>query len=153
MSSSWARLMVPLRRLDRKGGAATELALISPVVLTLMIGLTDYGMAMSAASSLRAAARAGAQYAIGNPTDAAGIQAVALAATGADPNLLSVTVTQSCQCPSGGGNVSCGGTCAGGSSPALYVDVKITQPMTSTIPVTNPLFPKTLAGEAVVRVQ
>src|SRR5690348_17873606 len=114
---------MPLRRLDRKGGAATELALLSPVILTLMIGLADYGVAMSAASSLRAAARAGAQYAIGNPADAAGIQAAVLAATDADPNLLSVTVTQSCQCPSGSGNVSCSGTCTGGSSPALYVDV------------------------------
>jgi Flp pilus assembly protein TadG len=149
----WARMMMPLRRLDRKGGAATELALVSPVVLTLMIGLADYGMAMSAASSLRAAARAGAQYAIGNPADDAGIRAAVLSATDADPNLLSVTVMQSCQCPSGGGNVSCGGTCASGSTPALYVDVKVSRPVASAIPVTSPLFPQTIVGEAVVRVQ
>jgi Flp pilus assembly protein TadG len=150
----WARMMMPLRRLDRKGGAATELALVSPVILTLMIGLADYGMAMSATSSLRSAARAGAQYAIGNPADDAGIRAAVLAATDADPSLLSVTVAQSCQCPgSGGGNVSCGGTCAGGSTPALYVDVKVSRPVASAIPVTSPLFPQTIAGEAVVRVQ
>jgi Flp pilus assembly protein TadG len=150
---SWARMMMPLRRLDRNGGAATELALVSPVVLTLMIGLADYGMAMSAASSLRAAARAGAQYAIGNPADDAGVRAAVLAASDVDPSLLSVAVTQSCQCPSGGGNVSCGGTCADGSAPALYIDVKVSQPIASTIAAANPLLPQTIAGKAVVRVR
>ena len=105
------------------GIALVEFALVAPLLLLLLAGVLDYGMALRTASSVAAAARAGAQYGSGSPasvSDTAGIRAAAVNAA-PDAHNLSVTSTAACQC-SGGGAVSCSGNCAG--SPMLvYVQV------------------------------
>ena len=107
----------------RSGTALVEFALVSPLLLLLLAGALDYGMALRTATSVAAAARAGAQYgslSASNVADTAGIRA---AAVNAAPDVKSLTVTSSraCQC-SGGGAVSCSGSCAGGKM-MVYVQV------------------------------
>lgn len=105
------------------GIALVEFALVAPLLLLLLAGVLDYGMALRTASSVAAAARAGAQYGSSSPlnvSDAAGIRAAAVNAAPDVPNL-SVTSAAACQC-SGGGAVSCTGSCSG--NPMLvYVQV------------------------------
>ncbi|HEV2447010.1 MAG TPA: TadE/TadG family type IV pilus assembly protein [Candidatus Sulfopaludibacter sp.] len=107
----------------RAGTALVEFALVSPLLLLLLAGALDYGMALRTASSVAAAARAGAQYGSLSPAnvnDSAGIRA---AAVNAAPDVKALTVTSStaCQC-SGGGAVSCSGSCTGAQM-LIYVQV------------------------------
>lgn len=100
---------------DRRGAAAVEFALATPVLLACVLALADLGLAANERMRLISAVRAGAQYAMRNPSDAAGTtQAVLAAAAGLDPGLVSVTLTQSCGC-SDGSQVACAGTCLVGS--------------------------------------
>lgn len=101
---------------DRKRGMAlVEFALMTPLLLLLLAGVVDYGMALRTASEVTAAARAGAQYgsqSVVKAADTAGIRAAALNAA---PGIQGLTISsaRSCQCPEGG-SVSCSGTCPGG---------------------------------------
>lgn len=107
----------------RAGIALVEFALVAPLLLLLLAGVLDYGMALRMASSVAAAARAGAQYGSASPangSDAAGIRAAAANAA-PDVHNLSVTSGTACQC-SGGGVVSCTGSC-GASQMMVYVQV------------------------------
>jgi len=99
-----------------------ELALAAPLLLLLLAGVLDFAMVLRTAASVADAARAGAQYgslSAANASNAAGIKAAAINAA---PGISGMTasVTQSCQC-SGGGAVSCGGSCGGGM--LMYVQV------------------------------
>jgi len=52
----------PAPRSRRKGGAAVELALILPILVTLVLGAIDFGRFVSLYIAVANAARAGAQY-------------------------------------------------------------------------------------------
>ena len=94
--------------------ALVEFALMAPLLLLLLAGVVDYGMALRTASEVAAAARAGAHYgsqSVVKAADAAGIRAAALNAA-PSVHSLSISSARSCQC-SGGGSVSCSGTCPG----------------------------------------
>ena len=63
------------RRFVGTSGAATvELALATPVLLTLVMGATDFGNLFNRGQSIAAATRVGAQSAIKDPVCQAGIQ-------------------------------------------------------------------------------
>jgi Flp pilus assembly protein TadG len=114
----------------RAGTALVEFALTAPLLLILLAGVLDYGMSLRTASSVAAAARAGAQYgsrSYANAGNASGIQA---AATNAAPDVknLSISSARSCQC-SGAGAVSCTGSCTGGK---MLVYVQVTAQATSS---------------------
>src|SRR5689334_20913021 len=94
----------------RAGTATIETAAMLPLFAVLLAGLFDFGTGVMNAMALSAAARAGAQYALTQPTDTAGIAAVVAAATRLDPASLTITATSTCECP-GGGSVGCGGSC------------------------------------------
>jgi Flp pilus assembly protein TadG len=56
------------------GSAAVELAITVSLLAVLMLGIADYGTLMNGSAALFAASRAGAEYAVANPTDTAGMQ-------------------------------------------------------------------------------
>ena len=117
------------RALRTAGTALVEFAIVAPFLLLLLAGVLDYGMALSTAAAVASAARAGAQYgasSVAHSGDPAGIRA---AASNAAPDVKNLTVSsvQSCQC-SGGGAVSCAGTCANGK---IVVYVQVTARATS----------------------
>ncbi|MDA8233114.1 MAG: pilus assembly protein [Magnetospirillum sp.] len=116
----------PLVRLAacRRGVAAVEFALAAPILLVLVLGLADFGMATNERMRLTSAARAGAQYAMGNPTDSAGTRQATLAAANG-LNSGTVSVTLSCGC-NDGSTITCGGTCPT-SAPWTYVTVTVAE--------------------------
>jgi Flp pilus assembly protein TadG len=63
-----------------RGGAALEFALLAPVFTLLALGTFDLGHALQTSMRLERAARAGAQFALAQPRDLAGIQVATLAA-------------------------------------------------------------------------
>src|SRR5947209_4626724 len=95
-----------------------------PLLLLLLAGVLNYGMALRTATAVAMAARSGAQYgsgSLGRAGDSAGIRA---AAVDSAPDVAAMTVSsaKSCQC-SGGGSVGCSGTCASGHA-ASAADVQ-----------------------------
>lgn len=49
---------------NQEGVAATEFALLAPILMILMLGIFDYGMFMNAQMKLESTARAAAQYVV-----------------------------------------------------------------------------------------
>jgi Flp pilus assembly protein TadG len=58
--------------------AAVEFALVAPVLLAMMAGLADFGLALSDQSQMASAVAQGAQFAYLNPTTAASNNTVAV---------------------------------------------------------------------------
>lgn len=141
------------RRARSKGIALVEYALILPVLLLLLAGVLNYGMALRTATAVAMAARSGAQYGsgtLGRASDTAGIRA---AAVNSAPDVAAMTVSsaKSCQC-SGGGTVSCSGTCAGGK---MLVYVQVTARTNATTFFNYPAlgFSGNVSSQATLRVQ
>jgi Flp pilus assembly protein TadG len=67
---AWLIRSWPGRRSARNAGAAAfELAITAPLLVVLVLGVTDYGMLMNSSAALFGAARNGAEYVAANPTD------------------------------------------------------------------------------------
>jgi hypothetical protein len=111
---------------DSRGNVAIEFALMLPVFIVVLMGLADYGRAMTARSELDSAARAGLQVLLRDITDTAGaISAAETSAPEAD-----ATANIVCVCPNGA-TVACSpGTCPTGvPKRTATVTVTRTQPL------------------------
>ncbi|MEE8393553.1 MAG: TadE family protein [Rhodospirillales bacterium] len=91
----------PKRRLldltrSSEGVSAVEFALITPMLLVVLIGLIDFGMAMFHKMELQSAVRSGAQYALSNSGDTTSITSAVTAATSIGISSSDVTLT--CYC-------------------------------------------------------
>ena len=140
-----------VRRLgaDERGVFAVEHALILPFLLLLLSGAIDLGYALTQSSSLTGAARAGAQYAMRFPSDAAGIKDVVTKAVSYDPDSLTVSSKLACECEDGTA-VACTDTC-GGAAPYAYVTVNVSKTYSSPLPTAMMLGITTLSSSAVMR--
>ena len=146
-------LMACLRRIGccRSGGAAIEMAAMLPFLLVLLAGLFDFGSSVMNAMALQSAARVGAQYALTQPADRAGIAAVIQAATRLDASTLTITSSNFCECPDGT-SVACTGSCGANVTLRTFVTIQVTQPFTSILPYPAFIRPTQLSGTAVLRV-
>lgn len=62
-------MTVRMRRLNNRGQALVEFALLAPLVMLILIGIVEFGRAWQAKQTLTDAAREGARLAVvGNPT-------------------------------------------------------------------------------------
>ncbi|MEO5375828.1 MAG: pilus assembly protein [Alphaproteobacteria bacterium] len=152
-----AAMTVARRIADRRsdeGVSAVEFALFTPIILLAVLGTLDFGQAIYNTAEIKNAVRAGAQYAYGNSSDTAGIEAAIRAAVvpNLDPSTVTVTTSQSCSC-SDGTAVSCSSTCTGGKTPRLYVTINATTTYTTMMSYPGVDNPMTLAGDSVVRVR
>jgi len=78
---------------SERGDTLVEFALISFVLMTIIIGILDFGRAVYAYSVVANCAREGARYAITAPDDHTGIADVVQSrAVGLDPSQLTVVV-------------------------------------------------------------
>ncbi len=137
---------------DERGNVTVELAFVLPVALLILVGIFDFGFATFETMSLRSAARAGGQYALINPSDAAGLEQVVRNSTFVDGADVEVTYNPYCQCPSGT-TVSCStGTCGSQSFYRLY-EVTVTKPYSAIFPYPGIPDSMTLTGTAVFRRQ
>lgn len=135
------------------GAAALELALVTPLLAALTIGLTDTGMAISQRMQLINAAQQGVQYGqLRNPVDGDVSTIIAAVGPGEDGNARAVNVTLYCECVSGT-QVACSTTCPGGGELRRYLDVTVNENYNTIFPypVAGSVIP--LTAHAVVRLQ
>jgi len=156
---------------------AIEFAIATPVLLTLFVGVADYGTLMNTAGSLRGATRAGAEYAKANwnnPTVTNVItsteqQVCSFLARPFDTGTstcspVTPSVSTSCTC-SDDASVTCPTPGSGSSSPCPvtsgqtdtrvfnFVSVTATQPFSPIFSWTGFAFPSTVTATSVVRTQ
>jgi len=105
------------------GLGAIELGFLAPILLTLLLGIVDFGMAYWQQMQVGNAANAGAQWGMSNPYDEDSIRTVAASATGLFG--ISVTPSNPCGCASNTGVTvySCNSTCPDNSMPKYYIVV------------------------------
>lgn len=118
---------------DRRGVSAIEFAIIAPVLIAMMVCITDFGLGYYADTQLSSAAQAGAAYAVQKGYDAAGMSTAAQAAS----RLSNVGVAPSefCGCPGANGVVSatCTATCSDGLRAGTFAQVTATTDYTPLI--------------------
>lgn len=117
-----------LGRMGDAGNMAVEFAMVAPVMITLLMGAVDFGIAALELSSLRAAARAGLQAVLLDADDTAGAETLAEEMA---PDA-TVVVSESCEC-SDGASVACDGTCAVGAA-RRWVTVTASRNLTFLFP-------------------
>ena len=116
----WSRL-----RRSTSGVAAIELGLIAPVLLALLLGILDFGMAYWEQMQVVNAADAGTQWAMQNGYNATNISATAQNATYLPLSSSDVQAVNVCGCPTSSGVAmyACTATCPDGSTPSQYYRV------------------------------
>src|SRR5690606_25639400 len=94
------RMNGSIRRLLTSVGGATavELALTAPVVLLLLVGVFDFGMAILQKMRLNHAASVGANYALVEDRDETAVQAAIASSTNLNPADFQVSVDRVCEC-------------------------------------------------------
>lgn len=150
--------MTLVRRLRfRDGGEiAIEFALIGPLLLLLIMVLTDLAMAGRLSTQLSNGARVGAQYALSNSQNGSGIEA-AVRSAGIEASVLSspsfgVSTRRFCECD-GGVGVACNETCVSGEPSRMFVEVIADAVYAPLFPY--PIIPAELplSGSAVLQVR
>lgn len=131
-----------------RGNVTVEFALISPILLIVILGLVDFGLAMSNKMELVSAARSGAQLALADSSDTSAIKSAVVAATDNEITTSDVTTTEFCEC-SDGTTITCGATCGDGSSNKYYMTITAQQSFTAVFIVT----PITITGSITIRTQ
>ena len=141
-----------------EGVSTIEFALIGSMLVTLAIGMLDFGMALWQQMEVGNAARAGAEYAAvhGWGTDGSAIQTAATGAT----SLGSVTASPSqvCGCPDASSGVTltgqsppCTTACSNGGSPSAYISVSTQALYALIVPFPGITSPISLTATAVSR--
>lgn len=138
----------------RKGTAAIEFALASPIFLALILGVVEIGFGAYQAMQTQDAAEAGALYAAEHGWNSAGISAAVVNATGASGMTASPAPSEFCGCPTATGVtvVACTATCTGGTAPGVYVQVNATLPHPTILPGLSSL-PSSFTFQSTVRIQ
>jgi len=148
-------LQLFIGRRARSGGPAVEFALIAPVLVAVLIAMSDLGIAVYEWIDVQSAAQAGAQFAVKYGYTQSAVQTAVTSATDLAGVSATPAPTQACGCADGSGYVtaSCGSTCSDGSAAGTYVTVSA-QAQYSTIftypGLNNPMI---LTGQAIVRIQ
>lgn len=117
------------------GSATVEFALLLPMMLLLVLGAVDFARLFYSAITVASAARAGVQYGAQDTTKARDTAGMQTAAVNDAADLTGVTANAQfyCEC-SDGTRVNCvTGTCTGGSSPPVYVQVTVQKTFTTLI--------------------
>jgi Flp pilus assembly protein TadG len=142
-----------------------EFALMAPLLLILLTGVGEIGIAAYQTLQVQAAAEAAALYAVkhppSSPSDSAALTAIGTAVTngtGTTGITASPAPTSFCGCPAAGGVVSqatdCTTVCSLDSkAPGQYVLVSATITHTILLPYLSLPLPATLTASSTVRVK
>ncbi len=117
--------MTAFRR-TRRGQSLVEMAIATPILLTLLVAAGDWGRVFYYAIEVSSASRAGAQYGSQNLTKAVDTTGIASAARNDAANLSGLTVSSSyfCTCSGSSATVTCGPTaCTAPATLHSYVSV------------------------------
>ena len=134
------------------GNALIELAIAAPIIAIVLTGVLDVGGMAYTSMTLQSAARSGAQYAMKNPTDTAGIAQTVISSSGLNPQQVTVTSNNFCECANGA-SVACGGVCADGGPNRAFVSVAVQQSYRTLLPYPGMPDQFGLSGESIFRIQ
>ena len=101
--------------------AATEFALIVPVLAGLVIAVDDFANISTGTAEMQTASRAAIQYAMLGGTDMGAARTLGMQAWNNKPGDAAMTVVQACLC--GNTESSCTAPCPDGSYPLKFVTV------------------------------
>lgn len=130
----WRRLLNPLRRVPRiageeSGTVSVEWALISPIFITLLIGVLEFGSGALHKMQMANAVRAGLQYAtVRKPIQGDITQvrdAVSITAPANATGTRAITVTLFCNCLDAS-PIDCDKTCASGER-SSYISIGMSE--------------------------
>jgi len=138
-------------RRDETGASAVEFAVTLPILVAMMVAMSDLGLAVNEKMRLTSAVRAGTQSGYGNVGNTAAIIQAVKDASGESTAALTVTATTSCACADGSA-VACDGSCSGGSV-HTYLTVTATEAYSLLIHYPGFSGPTTLSATSVLRVQ
>lgn len=124
------------------GGAAIELAVVSPLLLLLIIGVLDYGRAFYTSITVANAARAGAEYGAQDPGTSANIAGMKAFAQGDGQEAGTLTLSARRYCECAGVTHACT-ACTGGAAPEVFVEVTAAKSLAMLLPY--PGLPGTIA--------
>lgn len=135
------------------GAAAIELALVTPILAAMAVGLADGGLAIAQQMRLNDSAHSGAQYGlVRNPIqgDLSGV--IAAIGEGTPAAARQINVTLSCECADGAA-LACTATCADGTLRRRYLNISLTEVYRTLIPypLLDPEIP--LQSNVAVRLQ
>jgi Flp pilus assembly protein TadG len=118
-----------------RGSSLVEVAVFLPVLLTLLLGIVDFGRAYYQANEVAAAAHAGALFGSQNPSDTSDMETVAND-NAPDVSGVSSTAAWGCECSDGtSASVSCATTpSCSGTTEVYYVKVTTTATYSPLIP-------------------
>lgn len=147
---------------DRSGVAAVEFAIVSTLLLILLGGISDFGLALLDKSLLANAVAQGAQYAYLNPTTtstqiksvvqgSSSLTGVVGTVTGPACYCITATTTPALTAPPTPG--TCTATCADGTKPGTYVIISANYTYNAILSGFSGLGNVTLTEAATVRVQ
>lgn len=141
----------------KSGQAATELALVAPVLAVMLVGAADFARAFYFNQQVVAAARAGAQYGSQSVTTAADTTGIRAAALANGINVSGLTASSSfctCQSPPPTGQTACAtGYCSGANSQSTYVTVTTTATFITLVNYPGIPHSTTMSGKAIMQIQ
>ena len=146
-------------RLAIAGVAAIELAMVSPLLVTGVLGAGEMGFTIFRQTQVSFAAQAGADYALAHGFDATKVSNAIVTATTYTAINATPAPTQFCGCPTAsgvtdaGGTPPCSATCSGGSKAGTYVQANSQAQFSPIIPNPWQTTTVTLAGQAIVRIK
>jgi len=146
-------------RLAIAGVAAIELAMVSPLLVTGVLGAGEMGITVFRQTQVSFAAQAGADYALAHGFNATNVSnAIVNATTYTAITAGPAAPSQFCGCPTASG-VSvgaappCSATCAGGFTAGTYVTASSQAQFSPIIPNPWQTSTVTLTGQATVRIK
>jgi Flp pilus assembly protein TadG len=156
-ASSW-RCAAASIHLSRQGNAAVEFALLSPLLLIMLTGVVEIGMAGYQAMQVQASVEAGVLYVAQN--GAGNLTAIGQAvvnATGTTGIAATPVPVAYCGCPTTAGIVSqtsnCTSVCPDGTAPGHYVQINAALAHSTIMPFLTLPLPATLTASSTIRVQ
>jgi uncharacterized membrane protein len=121
---------------DERGIVAIELALLTPILIMLLIGLIDVGRVFHRQMTLDRAVRAAADYAVAIGATSGSLEAVRAAVERVAPDDPSGTrvIRSSMTCLCGAAAATCGQFCSDGRSPDAFVNVGLEEIVEAIMP-------------------
>lgn len=135
------------------GAGVVEFAIVTPVLVLMALGLTDYGLAVHDKMELTSAVRSGAQYAL-TDTDPTNIRNAVIASTDLPLTAEDIVVSQGCKCAGSGSTTleDCSTlSCSGGAAIKEYYTT--VQASHDYVPIFLPTAALTVEGSATVRTE
>jgi Flp pilus assembly protein TadG len=159
--SEWLMRRLGRHPIGSDGSVIVEFALAAPILVTLVLGIADFGMLAARTAALEGATRVGAEYARNNSTCQditastciSGIKSAMQSTGNFSPALTYPSdPSPSCECDDGT-SITCGTTCVGAGKTPNRVLVTVTASQTYTPILPWPGIPTSITASTEMRIQ